>query len=444
MLTFSLLAFAGLATSLFAPRRRLWLRFTPGGADDDGRTVVTAAGLARGDDIGLQPELDRVLADVLAHTDDGPPVAPAARRRGHAMTIADLSTLLVWSAATAFTIALIAYSVDLARIADRSQKRAPEAVLVGAGDVTPRDRRRRLRGAGRPRPVHPRRRHRPVDAHPGALLLVAAIVLRGVAAGRWPTANMYEFTIVGVFVAVLVLAVVLRRRVIAFVGVMVTGIAVLALVLALNTFYVQADAVQPALQSYWLVLHVGVAIVATGIFTVAFATSVLQVLRSFREEGLAAADRPVVTVGAPSAGSAAAATSSSTAAPAAAVSSGDRFRRSLSGHKFAWLEQVPGSRELEAMSFRLNAVAFVLWTFTLIGGAIWAEHAWGRYWGWDPKEVGTFVAWVVYAAYLHARTTRGWSGRRAAYFVFVGYAVVLANFTVVNLFVAGKHSYSGI
>ena len=105
---------------------------------------------------------------------------------------------------------------------------------------------------------------------------------------------------------------------------------------------------------------------------------------------------------------------------------------------------MPGSRELEALSFRLNAVAFVLWTFTLIGGAIWAEHAWGRYWGWDPKEVGTFVAWVVYAAYLHARTTRGWSGRRASYFVFVGYAVVLANFTVVNLVVTGKHSYSGV
>ena len=85
----------------------------------------------------------------------------------------------------------------------------------------------------------------------------------------------------------------------------------------------------------------------------------------------------------------------------------------------------------------------MLWTFTLIGGAIWAEHAWGRYWGWDPKEVGTFVAWVVYAAYLHARTTRGWSGRRASYFVFVGYAVVLVNFTVVNLVVTGKHSYSG-
>ena len=226
------------------------------------------------------------------------------------------------------------------------------------------------------------------------------------------------------FVAVLVLTIVQRRRVIAFVGVVVMGISVLALVLALNAFYIQADQVQPALQSYWLILHVGVAITATGIFTVAFAAAILQVLRSFREEALAAVDAPAVTVGAPG--------------------RSDRFRAWVGGPRFGWLEQVPGSRELEALSFRLNAVAFVLWTFTLIGGAIWAEHAWGRYWGWDPKEVGTFVAWVVYAAYLHARTTRGWSGRRASYFVFVGYAVVLANFTVVNLVVTGKHSYSGV
>ena len=335
------------------------------------------------------------------------------------MTTGDLSTLLVWGAATAFTIALIAYSVDLARIADRAQKRVPEAVVVGR---SARHRGRGLRGAERTRPVVRAEGIARSTTLLGLVLLFAGIVLRGIAAGRWPTANMYEFTIVGVFVAVLVLTIVQRRRVIAFVGVVVMGISVLALVLALNAFFIQADQVQPALQSYWLILHVGVAITATGIFTVAFAAAILQVLRSFREEALA--DAPAVTVG-----------SSARA---------DRFRGWVGGPRFGWLEQVPGSRELEALSFRLNAVAFVLWTFTLIGGAIWAEHAWGRYWGWDPKEVGTFVAWVVYAAYLHARTTRGWSGRRASYFVFVGYAVVLANFTVVNLVVTGKHSYSGI
>ncbi|MBO3083475.1 c-type cytochrome biogenesis protein CcsB [Cellulomonas fengjieae] len=340
------------------------------------------------------------------------------------MTTGDLSTLLVWGAATAFTVALVAFSIDLARIAERSQKRVPEAAMAGAsgrpatavaGSEAQRAPGRSIRAEGIARST----------TVLGLVLLFAGIVLRGIAAGRWPTANMYEFTIVGVFVAVLVLTVVQHRRVIAFVGVLVMGISVLALVLALNAFYIQADAVQPALQSYWLILHVGVAIIATGIFTVAFASSALQVLRSYREEGLAQ-DAPAVGVG------------------TAGRSSSDRFRTLVSGPRFGWLEQVPGSRELEALSFRLNAIAFVLWTFTLIGGAIWAEHAWGRYWGWDPKEVGTFVAWVVYAAYLHARTTRGWSGRRAAYFVFVGYAVVIANFTVVNLVVTGKHSYSGV
>lgn len=340
------------------------------------------------------------------------------------MTTGDLSTLLVWGAATAFTVALVAYSVDLARIVEHAQKRVPEEVLVGSASTRPatavggsEDQRapgRSARAEGIARST----------TLLGLVMLFAGIVLRGVAAGRWPTANMYEFTIVGTFVAVLVLTLVQRRRVIAFVGVLVMGMAVLALVLALNVFYIQADQVQPALQSYWLILHVGVAITATGIFTVAFAASVLQVLRSYREEGLAVSDAPAVAVG--------------------SEGRSDGFRRTLAGPRFGWLEQVPTSRELEAMAFRLNAIGFVLWTFTLIGGAIWAEHAWGRYWGWDPKEVGTFVAWVTYAAYLHARTTRGWSGRRAAYFVFVGYAVVLANFTVVNLVVSGKHSYSGM
>lgn len=352
------------------------------------------------------------------------------------MTTGDLSTLLVWGAATAFTIALVAYSVDLARIVEHAQKRVPEEALVGSVSTRPasavggsEDQRapgRSARAEGIARST----------TLVGLVMLFAGIVLRGVAAGRWPTANMYEFTIVGTFVAVLVLTLVQRRRVIAFVGVLVMGMAVLALVLALNVFYIQADQVQPALQSYWLILHVGVAITATGIFTVAFAASVLQVLKSYREEGLAVADAPVVTVGAGA--------SAADGSLVGVARRSDGFRRVLSGPKMGWLEQVPGSRELEAMAFRLNAIAFVLWTFTLIGGAIWAEHAWGRYWGWDPKEVGTFVAWVTYAAYLHARTTRGWSGRRAAYFVFVGYAVVLMNFTVVNLVVSGKHSYSGM
>ncbi|QZN85975.1 c-type cytochrome biogenesis protein CcsB [Cellulomonas sp. C5510] len=372
------------------------------------------------------------------------------------MALGDISTLLVWGAATAFTIALIAYSVALARVADAASRehRAARAAArqtrlaareaVGAGGpsslVVPAD----GPSGAEPGPAGPVLPAATGEGQGGTaaatarsaatgiagsttalgiVLLLVGIVLRGAAAGRWPTANMYEFTLVGTLVASVVLAVVQRRRVVPFLGVVVMGIAVLALVLGLNAFYVQADAVQPALQNYWLVIHVGVAIIATGIFTVAFATAVLQVLQDGRETGRSHVDHRWNRL--------------------------DGLRRPLArwrvtGPAWSWLRTVPPARQLEALSFRLNAIGFVLWTLTLIGGAIWAEQAWGRYWGWDPKEVGTFVAWVVYAAYLHARTTRGWAGRRAAYFVYVGYAVVLANFTVVNLFVSGKHSYSGL
>lgn len=388
------------------------------------------------------------------------------------MSTGNLSTLLVWAAATAFTIALVAYAVDLARIADRAGRRsaaanadraedaaldvvaepvavgatavgatrssavagsvpagsAPVATVPAASGDNGRSHRATTAVAGSAAQAAPGRSAKAEGiarstTYLGIALLLGGIVLRGVAAGRWPTANMYEFTIVGVFVATTALAIVQRRRVIAFVGVVVMALAVLALVLALNKLYVQAEATQPALKSYWLVIHVGVAISATGIFTVGFAAAVLQVLRDARETGRSHLVTP--------------------------WRSADGLRRSLSGwrvtgRRFGWLDQVPSARDLEALSFRLNAVGFVLWTFTLIAGSIWAEHAWGRYWGWDPKEIGTFVAWVVYAAYLHARTTRGWTGRKAAYFVYVGYAVVLMNFTVINLVVTGKHSYSGI
>jgi len=356
------------------------------------------------------------------------------------MTVGDISTLLVWGAMTAFTVGFLAYTADLARIAEAASRASrlpiaerelaevgaaasssaapssaagtqPAAADSGTGAVPVASGSRRAEGISRS------------TTYLGVLLLLAGIVARGIAAGRWPTANMYEFTLVGAFVAVTVLAVVQRKRYIPFLGVVVHGIAVLALALALLVFYVQADAVQPALQSYWLVLHVGVAISATGVFTVAFAAAALQVLKDARESGRSRLDASWQRFEPVRAGL-------------------QRWR--VTGPAWEWLRSVPSARELEALSFRLNSIGFVLWTFTLIGGAIWAEHAWGRYWGWDPKEVGTFIAWVVYAAYLHARTTRGWSGSRAAYFVFVGYGVVLANFTVINLFVTGKHSYSGL
>ncbi|QTE29146.1 c-type cytochrome biogenesis protein CcsB [Pengzhenrongella sicca] len=329
---------------------------------------------------------------------------------------ADLSTKLVWSAATVYTVALVAYSIDLARVAEHAGRMARTAraavgvhqpVAAGGASAPAAPASPGLAGPAGRDGARRRSKARGIARTTtmlGLVLQAAAVVLRGIAAGRTPWANMYEFALVGSMVAIVVLLVVLRRRDLPFLGVLVTGLTVLALALALLVFFVQADGVQPALDSYWIVIHVGVAITATGVFTVAFAASVLQLLKGARDRGSAGLSRPV----------------------------------------WRWLETVPRTVELEALSFRLNAIGFVLWTFTVIAGAIWAEHTWGRYWGWDPKEVWSFVVWVVYAAYLHARTTRGWSGSRAAWFVLIGYGCVLANFTLVNLFFSGKHAYSGL
>ncbi|MEV7962814.1 c-type cytochrome biogenesis protein CcsB [Oerskovia paurometabola] len=316
------------------------------------------------------------------------------------MTVADLSSDLVWAAATALTVAFVAFAIDLSRLGAKEPLPAEVDTTAAEGDASVA-----VAVATPAKPVS--RKAAGIGISTGWLgtaLLLAAIVTRGIAAGRAPWANMYEFTLVGAFVAMAVFLGVSLRRDVRFLGAFVTGLAVLFLVVAQNSFFLDATGVQPALQSYWLVIHVGVAIIATGIFTVAFVMSSIQLLRDSRENGNGFLGHPA----------------------------------------WRWLDTTPRPAQLEALSFRLNAVAFVLWTFTIIGGAIWAEHAWGRYWGWDPKEVWSFVVWVVYAAYLHARTTRGWSGRRAAYFVLVGYACVLFNFTGVNLIFNGKHSYSGI
>ncbi len=328
------------------------------------------------------------------------------------MGIGELSTLLAWAATTAYAIALLAFSMDLARLADARGARVREVAAVdsaGSSQVLP----------GRPEDAVAstggRRRAVGIAMATttlGALFQAAALVLRGIAAGRVPWANMYEFTLVGTFVAVVTFLVLNRRRDVRFLGTIVVGLTVIALGLGLAVFYVPAEAVEPALQSYWLVIHVSIATISTGLFTVSFAASALQLLKDSRVRQLASPD------------------------------SGARVR--LTGSRWRMLDALPTTRELEALSFRITAIGFVLWTFTVMAGAIWAEHTWGRYWGWDPKEVWSFVVWVVYAAYLHARTTVGWSGRRAAWFVLAGYATVIFNFTGVNLFFQGLHAYSGL
>ncbi|QIM19641.1 c-type cytochrome biogenesis protein CcsB [Leucobacter coleopterorum] len=239
----------------------------------------------------------------------------------------------------------------------------------------------------------------------GFILQLGATILRGIGAERVPWANMYEFALTATCAIVFIFLLVQFFVDLRFLGALVTGMTVLFLGVSKVNFYVEIVPLPPALDSYWLVIHILVAVLAVGFLTLSFGLSVLQLLQSRREAQLAAKE-PV---------------------------KGLRFLTSL-----------PTAVRLEDLSYRMAIIGFVFWTFTLIAGSIWAEAAWSRYWGWDTKEVWTFVIWVLYAGFIHARATRGWRGTRSAWLSIIAYTAVIFNFTIVNVFFKGLHAYSGL
>lgn len=240
----------------------------------------------------------------------------------------------------------------------------------------------------------------------GALLHATGVVLRGIAASRVPWANMYEFSITGSLVVMVIFLVTLSIKDIRLLATFVSGFVLLILGSATAVFYVEVKSLMPALQSYWLIIHVTVAILATAFFNIAAALSIAYILKTANwvENSKLKA---VAT-----------------------------FKRVLA--------LFPSIEKIERLSYRFNIIGFILWSFTLIAGAIWAERAWHRYWGWDTKEVWTFIIWTIYAGYLHANATRGWTGKRSAWLSLIGFLAILFNFTVVNLFFKGLHVYSGL
>jgi len=229
----------------------------------------------------------------------------------------------------------------------------------------------------------------------GTVVLGIGVVLRGVAAGRVPWANMYEFSISSALLILLVYLTSLKIKDVRFIATFVTGFVLVTLFAAVSLFYVEVKTLMPALQSYWLVIHVVVAILATSFFAIAAGLHIAYLVKS------------------------------------------SNFAKRL-------MELFPALEQLERLAYRFNVVGFVLWSFTLIAGAIWAERAWHRYWGWDTKEVWTFIIWTLYAGYLHAMATRGWNGKRAAWLGLVAFLAIIFNFTIVNQFFKGLHVYSGL
>lgn len=338
-----------------------------------------------------------------------------------------VSTLLVYGAMACYVVAMVAFAVDVS------------ALGVGAKP----DRRRRAAGIGMS------------VTWLAVAVHFAAIVLRALAAGRVPWANMYEFTLMFTFFLVAVFVGIQRRKDIRYLGVGVALLAFLALFLATAVLYVEADGVQPALDSYWLVIHVSVATLATGLFGLSALASVLQLIKGRRESRAGDQPDPAIIPGGDggSEGDGGASGGGGSAAGEGVAADehgpgGSRLAvapaRARTSVLDRMLDPLPAAADLERFAYRLNAVAFVAWTFTVVAGAVWAEHAWGRPWGWDPKETWSFVIWVIYAAYLHARVTTGWAAQKFAYFALVGFIALLANFYVVNIFFDGKHSYSGL
>ncbi len=333
--------------------------------------------------------------------------------------LAQLSDRLFLATVLLYALAMLAFAGEQA---SRRSRRLAEAAAEG---VTLRQaaaaRTRAMAGAGGPSILVPppsphvvQRAPRPSRAGAAGVLLagagvlvhVGSVVARGLAADRTPWGNMYEFSsMVALLAVVIFLVLVATGRVERTLGAFVMVPAVLYLGLAGTVLYAPAGPLVPALDSYWIKIHVFAAILASGAFLLSGILALLYLLR-VRHDGQVAAGRT------------------------------PRFPLSIGS-------ALPGATVLDRVSYAVIAFAFPIWTFAIIAGAIWAEAAWGRYWGWDPKETWSFITWVLYAGYLHARATAGWKGTKAAWIGVAAAGALVIDYYVVNIFVVGLHSYSG-
>ncbi|WP_329003729.1 c-type cytochrome biogenesis protein CcsB [Kribbella sp. NBC_00709] len=320
-------------------------------------------------------------------------------------TYAQVSNLLIPTATVIYVLALISHAMEWALgRASVAKVEVKEQVLVASGGEQTT--------AEVDEPSAPASSER-LDAASrigllltwlGFVLHLGGVVTRGLAAGRVPWGNMYEFSITASLAVAIVYLIFVQKYKLQYLGLGVTFVIAAVLGLASLALYTPAGPLVPALHSYWLVIHVSSAAISGGAFTVGGLVSVLYLVK-------ARAERKVLAGGTMSAS----------------------------------LRRLPSAEAMDGTAYKVLAFAFPLWTFgVLVAGPIWAEHAWGRYWGWDPKEVWSLVTWVVYAAYLHARATAGWRGRRAAIIAIVGWVVFIFNFVGVNLLVSGLHSYAGV
>jgi cytochrome c-type biogenesis protein CcsB len=331
------------------------------------------------------------------------------------VTLAELSDDALFVAVLLYALAMLALAGEQAARASARTATRKEAALAARRAAA--ERTRVMVGAGGP-PVAEPPPASAVSARTsqagrvgmglvvaGALAHATSVVTRGLAVDRVPWGNMYEFSSAAALTAVVVfLVLVQRRRIERSLGAFIMLPVVLSLGLAGTVLYTAPGPLVPALDSYWIKIHVAAAVLCTGAFLFSGVVAGLYLLRLRHDERVAAG-------------------------------SAVRFPLSLGA-------ALPSAPSLDRAAYAVIAFAFPLWTFAIIAGAIWAEAAWGRYWGWDPKETWSFITWVLYAGYLHARATAGWKGRRAAWVAVAAAVALTINYYVVNIFVVGLHSYA--
>ena len=330
--------------------------------------------------------------------------------------LAQLSDRLFLATVLLYALAMLAFAAEQAarrssRVADataaglsvRSAAAARTRAMAGGATTT-------LEAPAQPQLAEPRRRSSRAGAvgllltGVGVVVHVGSVVARGLAADRTPWGNMYEFSSMVALIAVSIfLVLVATGRVDRGLGAFVMLPAVLYLGLAGTVLYTAAGPLVPALDSYWIKIHVFAAILASGAFLLSGVVALLYLLRVRHDAQVAAGGAP--------------------------------------GFPVSLGASLPAARVLDRVSYAVIAFAFPVWTFAIIAGAIWAEAAWGRYWGWDPKETWSFITWVLYAGYLHARATAGWKGTKAAWIGVAAAVALVIDYYVVNIFVVGLHSY---
>ncbi|HEY6237258.1 MAG TPA: c-type cytochrome biogenesis protein CcsB [Candidatus Elarobacter sp.] len=278
----------------------------------------------------------------------------------------------------------------------------------------------------------------------GAVSQFAELGARWWMTGVWPLTNLYGSLSLFSAVAVTVFVIFALRYDLAFAGGPVLAIAAIALGYATtwNEGYMPAV---PALQSYWIKIHVPIVISAYASFMVAFCVSLIYVVKAAVERRYRRGTAVRGLAAGAGAGGAGLTMSAYTATPGTITRASDTpalTQAAAAGDPFAqWMAGLPSLARLDVMQYRIIAVGLPLLSLGIITGAMWAKEAWGAYWQWDPKETAALVSWIVYAAYMHLHTRPEWRGTRTAWVSVIGFATIVFCYLGVNIWISGLHSY---